>query len=273
MSRILLICCLLVCQSIHATEKPVRTNVIRLATSTSVVNSGLYNHILPYFLEHHPYVIQLSVVGSGRALRMGRTGEADVLLVHSPDAEEKFMEDGYGIDRQEVMRNDFVLAGPANDPGNISSSTDIFDAFGRIAAQENLFVSRGDDSGTNRKEIFIWQKTGFDPYGTDWYLEIGGDMETSLEVAQQKNAYLLIERATFIAHKNSNFRIILEDMPNLTNPYHVILVNPEKNKNINMEGAGALSKWLISREGQSVIDQFRHDNLPLYFINESPTVQ
>jgi tungstate transport system substrate-binding protein len=163
------------------------------------------------------------------------------------------------------MRNDFVLVGPSSDPGNIGSSSNIIEAFQLIASRELLFVSRADDSGTNKKELSIWQQAQVDPYGTDWYLESGLGMAASLALAQQEGAYIMIDRATFEVRHDEGVRIVLEDPVRLFNPYSVIAINPGKVKGVNDEGANRLIDWLVSREGQELIRGYAHRGRQLYF--------
>jgi tungstate transport system substrate-binding protein len=249
----------------YAENETSNETLLRLATTTTVEDSGLLEYLLPFFLKRHPYKVDLLVAGSGKALRMGRTGAVDVVWVHSPPAENKFIEQGYGINRQTVMRNDFVLVGPGNDPGGIATASNIFEAFQRIASKELLFVSRADDSGTNKKELSLWKKAGIDPYGADWYHESGAGMAESLLLAQQENAYMIIDRATFEVRHGEGIRVILEDPINLFNPYSVIAVNPEKVKGVNDVGVSKLIDWLVSKEGQELIEAYTHRGQQLYF--------
>ena len=249
----------------QAVEADNRQSTLRLATTTSVDNSGLLKHLLPRFAENNPYQIQLTVVGSGKALRMGRSGEVDVVWVHSPRSEKKFVDEGYGINHHQVMRNDFVLVGPESDPAGISSASDVADALKKIANSQLVFVSRADDSGTNKKELLVWQLADIDPVGNDWYLETGTGMAATLKMAEAENAYLLIDRATFSVRQEKGLKILLEDSENLSNPYSVIAVNPAKNSNINHLAATRLISWLISTEGQQAIAGFKHDGQQLYY--------
>lgn len=264
MQRILLLFCVLAPLFSFAADNAAPSGVIRLATTTSVDNSGLLKHLLPRFLEQHTYEIDLKVVGSGKALRMGRTGDVDIVWVHFPPAEKQFVDDGYGINHQTVMRNDYIVAGPADDPGNIVSAGNIIEAFQRIARNQHLFVSRGDDSGTNKKEISLWKQAGIDPYGTEWYMESGVGMAASLEMAQKKVAYVLIDHATFVVGHEEGFTLLLEDPINLSNFYSVIAVNPDKNSGVNLDGANDFIEWLISPTGQETIAAYSHKGQQLY---------
>jgi tungstate transport system substrate-binding protein len=264
---------LLLALPIHADESPQHTHavdsssinsIIRLAATTSAENSGLLAHLLPRFTEQFPYEIELTSVASGKALRLARTGKVDVVMVQSPAAEKKFVDEGYGINRQAVMRNDFILAGPDNDPARLSSATNTIEAFQMIAANEASFISRGDDSGTNKKELLIWDKAGFDPYGADWYIETGTGMADSLKTAEQEGAYILIDRATFLVRSADRLEILVEDPINLSNRYNVIMVNPEKNAGVNHDGARDLISWLCSDNGHEAIVSYTPKGQQLY---------
>ena len=239
-------------------------DTLRLATTTSVENSGLLDHILPEFKKQYPYKVETTIVGSGKALRLGRTGDVDMVWVHSPASERKFVEDGFGVEHHTVMRNDFVIAGPTNDPANIADSPDVFSALNKIKDQQASFISRADDSGTNKKEISLWEKVNYDPVGEEWYLETGSGMGASLKVAEEKKAYIMIDRATFVVRHGPTHKILTEDPDNLSNPYSVIMVNADKHANTNTQAAGDLINWLRSPEGKSAIESFQHDNQQLY---------
>lgn len=238
---------------------------LRLATTTSVDNSGLLDFLLAEFKKDYPYDVDVTVVGSGKALRLGRTGAVDVVWVHSPAAEKKFVDEGFGVSHKTLMRNDFILAGPVEDPVRISSEKNIHDALKKIAASKTLFVSRGDDSGTNKKELALWDAVGIDPVGEDWYLETGQGMGASLKTAQQNKGYIMTDRATFVVRQDASYRIVLEDEENLTNHYSAIAVNPAKQKAINFQAAIKFIDWLDSPRGKLMIASFKHDNEQLYF--------
>jgi len=238
---------------------------LRLATTTSVDNSGLLDFLLPEFKKDYPYDVTVTVVGSGKALRLGRSGAVDVVWVHSPASERKFVDEGFGVSHKTVMRNDFILAGPVDDPAQISSEKNIHDALKKIASAGTLFVSRGDDSGTNKKELSLWDAVGVDPVGEDWYLETGQGMGASLKTAQQNKAYIMIDRATFVVRHDASYKIVLEDEGNLSNPYSVMAVNPTKQKAINFQAAINFIDWLDSPRGKLMIAAFKHDDEQLYF--------
>lgn len=242
-------------------------NVLRIATTTSVESSGLLKYLLPHFIKQHPYEIKIIAVGSGKALRMARTGDADVVLVHSPEAETRFVDEGYGINRQDIMKNDYVLAGPGEDKARIASAINIDDALARIVRSGNAFISRGDDSGTHRKELSLWKNAGIDPFGTDWYVETGTSMASSLRTAEEMNAYILIDRATFLTQHQKGFSILYEDSIKLSSTFNVIATNPKKNKGVNVDAASNLINWLTSADGQATIAGYSHNGQQLY----SPT--
>ncbi|OGC04289.1 tungsten ABC transporter substrate-binding protein [candidate division WOR-1 bacterium RIFOXYA12_FULL_43_27] len=226
-----------------------------LATTTSTVDSGLLDVLIPLFEKQSGYKVKTIGVGSGMAMEMGKRGEADVLLVHSPKDEEKLVAEGFGINRKPVMHNDFVLLGPPNDPAGVGSFKSAKAAFGKIASSGVLFVSRGDKSGTHKKELSIW------PAGTVlsnlWYLESGQGMGTTLMIASQKRAYTLSDRATYLSFKDKVRLVILSEGDKvLLNPYHVIEVNPAKFSKVNAEGGKAFSGFIVSASTQKVIAEF-----------------
>ena len=255
---ILMLLPLLVLQPVFAdsdvTDKPNR--VLRLATTTSTDNSGLLSYLLPAFESKTGYRVHVIAVGTGKALRMGRDGDADVLLVHAPAAETKFVNAGYGEKRYAVMYNDFVLVGPESNPANIIINSDINKALQQIADQKSIFISRGDNSGTHKKESSLWQAEGIHPEGK-WYREAGQGMGKVLQMAAELDAYTLTDRGTWLAYQDkSPLKILNEGNPKLYNPYHIIAVNPERFPSINYQGAGALINWITSNDGQSLIGQF-----------------
>ncbi len=236
--------------------KAKNTEII-LATTTSTYDSGLLDELIPAFEEKTGYEVKPIAVGTGEAIAMGERGEADVLLVHSRAAEDKFVQDGYGIDRRDVMHNDFVIIGPEDDPAGIAGLTAV-EAYTAISENEALFVSRGDDSGTNKKEIAIWSEAEITPKG-EWYIESGQGMGATLRIADEKQAYTMSDRGTYLSQKASLSLIVLvEGDEILFNPYGVIPVNPEKHKdiNINYEGAVAFAEFITGEKGQSIIREF-----------------
>jgi tungstate transport system substrate-binding protein len=236
----------------HADQK-----VLRLATTTSTDNSGLLKYLLPAFEKSSGYQVQVIAVGTGKALRMGQDGDADVLLVHAPPAEEKFMAGEYGVNRRYVMYNDFLIVGPKSDPAGIRGLRDAATALEKIAATKSVFVSRGDDSGTNKKEKTLWKETGITPRG-DWYKAAGQGMGKALLMADELQGYILVDRGTWLSLQNKvGLRILVQGDRQLINPYHLIAVNPARYPDVNYTGAMALISWLTSVNGQHLIGRFR----------------
>lgn len=230
--------------------------IIRLATTTSTVNSGLLRDLLPHFSKQSGYVVHVIAVGTGKALRMGRDGDVDVVLVHAPSAEAKFIAAKYGMKRHQVMYNDFVIIGPVNDPAGIKKANNAADALKRIAHHAALFVSRGDDSGTHKKELALWQAGNIKPEG-EWYRLAGQGMGKVIQMASEMNAYTLADRGTWLAfHDKSSLNILFQGDPALYNPYGIIAVNPQRYPDLNVSGAQALIKWIISAPGQELIGNF-----------------
>ncbi|HLN60200.1 MAG TPA: substrate-binding domain-containing protein [Symbiobacteriaceae bacterium] len=227
-----------------------------LATTTSTQDSGLLDVIVPLFETKTGYKVKTIAVGTGQALAMGDKGEADVLLVHAPADEKKLIEKGTAIERKLVMHNDFIVVGPKEDPAKVKGSKTAAEALKKIADAKAVFVSRGDDSGTHKKELSLWKDTGIKNEGA-WYQQTGSGMGQTLNVANEKNGYTLTDRATYLANqKNLSLQIVLEGDAPLLNIYHVMLVNPAKFSKVNAEGAKAFSDYLLSAEGQSEISKF-----------------
>lgn len=228
-----------------------------LATTTSTEDSGLLDAILPEFEKVCGCKVKVVAVGSGQALQLGIDGNADVLLVHSPDGEKTFMDKGDGVRREDVMYNDFVILGPAEDPAGILGMTSAADAFAMIAASEYTFISRGDDSGTHAKEKSIWQAADMDP-NEDWYISAGQGMGEALTMADELEAYTLSDRATYLTRTEEGLKIqvLVEGDPILFNPYGVIAVNPAKSSSINADLANQFIDWLISVPTQEMIASF-----------------
>ena len=227
-----------------------------LATTTSTQDSGLLDVLIPQFEKEHDYKVKTIAVGSGEALRLAGEGEADVVLAHSPKAEEDFMAAGNGESRLVVMHNDFIIVGPGDDPAGIKGLTSAADSFKKIAASEALFLSRGDQSGTNTKELSLWTSAGIQPSGT-WYQETGSGMGATLNVASEKQGYTLSDRGTYLAQKsNLDLDLLVEGDKALFNQYHVIVVDPNKHSNVNAKGARAFASWITSPEVQKTIGEF-----------------
>lgn len=236
---------------------PQGNRIIILATTTSAKHSGLLNILIPIFEKETRYIVRTIAVGTGQALAMGRKGEADVLLVHAPEEEERFVAEGYGIRRRLVMHNDFVIVGPKSDPAKIKGTKSAVQAFKRIAETKSLFISRGDNSGTHTKEKTIWKKANVPFEGQKWLQETGLGMGQTLNVASEKKAYTLTDRGTYLAlKKRLDLDILSEGDRLLFNIYHVIEVNPERFPKVNSQGAEAFSDFLVSKEAQNIIKTF-----------------
>jgi len=237
---------------------PANPNLI-LATTTSTQDSGLLDVLVPLFEQQTGYTVKTVAVGTGEALKMGEEGNADVLLVHAPSSEQTFMDGGNGKDRLLVMHNDFILVGPASDPVGVKGKSPA-EALAAIAAAGAPFISRGDDSGTNKKELDLWKKAATDPAGQSWYSETGQGMGATLRVASEKDAYTLTDRATYLANKgNLQLETLVEGDPSLLNIYHVITVNPDKSPAPNYAGALAFANFLVADATQKVIGEFGVD--------------
>ncbi|MEC1718214.1 ABC transporter substrate-binding protein [Schinkia azotoformans] len=251
----------------QATEN---TNVKKdfvLATTTSTQDSGLLDVLVPMFEEQTGFMVKTIAVGTGKALEMGQNGEADVLLVHAPESEQPLVDSGVVTNYQLVMHNDFIVVGPKEDPAGIKGLTSTVEAFKKIAENNALFVSRGDDSGTHKKELGLWKNAEIEPSGK-WYQETGQGMGATLKVASEKDGYSLTDRATYLALKHElNLDIILEGEESLLNIYHVMQVNPEKFENINGDAAKAFVDFMVAPETQKVIGEFGVDEYgePLFF--------
>lgn len=250
-----------------ALAAPVQKNII-LATTTSTQDSGLLDVLIPIFEKKTGYFVKTIAVGSGQAMAMGAKGEADVLLVHSPDAEKKFIADGFGINRRLVMHNDFIIVGPPSDPAVIKEMKSAAEAFKKIAVSGALFMSRGDNSGTHAQEKKLWKAAGIDPEGQKWYQQTGLGMGQTLNVAAEKKTYTLADRGTYLAmQKNLGLDILCEGDISLLNIYHVIEVNPTKWPKVNAAGAKAFADFMVSQEVQEIIAKFGVDKYgsPLFF--------
>ena len=254
---LLLLFGLLGCQRTAATPTPQEKGEIILATTTSTYDSGLLDALLPDFEKQTGYVVKVIAVGTGKALRMGKEGNADVLLTHAPAAEKPLVDEGWVVDYTLVMYNDFVVVGPPEDPAGIREAASVAEAFTRIAQAEALFASRGDDSGTHKKERAIWKAAGLNPEGAPWYLETGQGMGATLRVASEKGAYALTDRGTFLALKDIlNLTILFEGDPILLNIYHIMRVNPERYPHVNAEGGKALIAFFVDPAIQERIGRF-----------------
>lgn len=244
---------------------------IRCASTTSTQNSGLFDYILPKFEKKTGIRVDVIAVGTGAAIEIGKRGDADVVFVHAREQELKAVEEGYFVNRHDVMYNDFVVIGPPHDPAKIKGTKSAPDAFKKIARSTYPFVSRGDKSGTHTKELAIWEKAGIGPKGQKWYLEGGQGMEKTQRIANEKRAYTLTDRGTWLATKDKDkleMIIALEGDPALFNQYGVMAVNPQRHKHAKYKEATVFIDWLISKEGQQTIASYR-DKLgnPLFYPN------
>lgn len=261
MKRFLLVLCLmlLTVQIAHAEKR------LRLATTTSTYNSGLLDYLLPYFEAETAIRIQVISVGTGAALRLGQDGDVDLVMTHAPAAEAAFVAAGHGIDPRSLMYNDFILVGPVTDPADLQSADSVLDAFNRIAESGSVFVSRGDESGTHMKELALWESAGQAP-PFDGYRSVGQGMGPVLSLADEMEGYALTDRGTWLAMKNRlDLTLLYEGDESLFNPYQVILVNPERHPHVETELAKLLTEWLVSAEGQRLIDSFQIDGEALFF--------
>ncbi len=242
-------------------------NII-LSTTTSTQDSGLLDVLIPIFEKKTGYFVKTIAVGSGQAMAMGRKGEADVLLVHSPAAEKKFVAEGYGVNRRIIMHNDFVVVGPPEDPAKIKGTQVAVEAFKKIASAGSLFLSRGDKSGTHSKELAIWKAAGMKPEVQKWYQQTGLGMGQTLNVVSEKKGYTLADRGTYLAlKKRLGLDILTEGDAILLNVYHVIEVNPAKWPKVNAAGGRAFADFMVSKEVQDIVKTFGVDKFgsPLFF--------
>ena len=238
------------------------------SSTTSTENSGLFGHILPIFEKKTGIKVKVVARGTGAAIEMGKRGDADVAFVHAKDQELKAVEEGFFVNRHDVMYNDFVIIGPSDDPAKIKGMKSAAEAFRKIAGS-SLFVSRGDNSGTNTKELSLWKTAGTEPKGQKWYLEVGQGMEKTQRIANEKRAYTLTDRGTWLATRDKDrldMTIVLEGDPTLFNQYGVMAVNPAKHKQVKYKEAMEFINWLISKEGQQAIASLKDKNGNALFI-------
>ena len=243
---------------------------IVVASTTSTQDSGLFGHILPMFKAKTGIDVKVVAQGTGQALDTGRRGDADVVFVHAKAQEEKFVADGFGVKRFDVMYNDFILVGPKSDPAKVKGSKDILAGLKTINDNAAPFVSRGDKSGTHSAELALWKAAGLDPAGTKptWYREIGQGMGAALNTASAMGGYVLADRGTWLSFKNKgDLEIVLEGDKRLFNQYGIILVNPAKHAHIKKEMGQQFIDWVISAEGQGAIRSYQIDGQQLFFPN------
>lgn len=241
---------------------------IRLATTTSTANSGLLDHLLPRFEQRCGCEVHVIAVGTGKALKLGEDGNVDVVLVHAREAEDAFMAAGHGVNRRDVMYNDFILVGPADDPAGISGAKTAVEAMRRIARHRARFVSRGDDSGTHQREKSYWKQAGIVPekrHETRWYFSAGQGMGEVLMMSAEMQAYTLTDRGTYLSYRDKlGLPMLVQGDPSMFNPYGIIAVNPEKYPEINYQGAMALIDWMTSKEGRTLIGAFKLNGEQLF---------
>ena len=229
---------------------------LKVSSTTSTDNTGLFHALNPPFEKRFGCRVDVIAVGTGKALKIGEMGDSDVVFVHSRPAEDKFVAAGHGVNRRDVMYNDFIIIGPAKDPAGIRGTKDAKKALAAIARAGSLFISRGDDSGTHKKEKSLWKKAGLKPEGR-WYSEAGQGMGAVIQIANEKLAYTLADRGTYLAYKNKvSVEILCEGDPDLFNPYGIIAVNPAKHPQVNYVLAMAYIGWVTSPEGQKIIREF-----------------
>ena len=243
---------------------------IRLSTTTSTENSGLLQYLLPKFEARANARVKVISVGTGKALELAKNGDVDVTLVHARASEDKFVAEGHGVNRRDVMYNDFIIAGPESDPAGIKGSKDILAAMKKIAASRVRFVSRGDNSGTDQMEKAYWKQAGSQPQGSA-YVSAGLGMGEVLNMAAELRAYTLTDRATYLAYQaRTGLQIAVEGDPKMFNPYGIIAVNPQKSKDLNYKGAMQLVEWITSPEGQGLIAAFKVDGQQVFFPSATP---
>lgn len=268
MKRLVVIAAFLVCSTLALAQD----RAITVASTTSTEQSGLFGYLLPLFSKAEGIGVKVVAVGTGQALDIGRRGDADVVFVHDRPAEDRFMAEGQGVKRFDVMYNDFVIVGPKSDPAHIDGDKDVADALRKIAAAKAPFISRGDHSGTHEAELRLWKEAGVDVTASrgQWYREIGQGMGPALNMASSTNAYLLSDRGTWLAFKNrGDLAILTEGDKRLFNQYGVMLVNPAKHPNVKAGDGQAFIDWLISPKGQETIAGYKVGGEQLFFPNAS----
>nr|WP_235868490.1 substrate-binding domain-containing protein [Vibrio ezurae] len=255
-------CSLLFTIPAHADSK-----TLKMATTTSTYHSGLLDYLLPKFKQQTGYEVQLLVTGSGKALKMGEMGDVDIVLTHSPKAEKAFLDANFGIDPHAVMYNDFIIVGPKNNPAKLTNTDNAAQALEKIANSKSVFISRGDDSGTNKKELALW---AINHTAHDWsnYRSIGQGMGPTLNMSSELQGYTLTDRGTWLAYQEKlDLDILVQGDPALFNQYQIIRVNPDRYTGLNVAGAKALSQWFISDKAQKLIDDFQVKGQKLFTAN------
>jgi len=255
-------------------QKPVTADSsstrIRMATTTSTDNSGLLEYLLPHFEEQSGFIVDVIAVGTGKALKLAERGDVDIILVHAPAAEKTFVDAGWGVNRRAVMVNDFLIVGPPADPAGLKNATSLTDALKRLKQNQGTFVSRGDDSGTHKKELELWTLADGQPQAP-YHLETGQGMEATLRIAHEKQAYTLTDRGTFLAvGAPMDLVPVFESDARLENPYSIIVVNPARHSHVKYLASMRLLAWMTSREGQALIGAFRKEGEILFFPTAVP---
>ncbi|MDH3221587.1 MAG: substrate-binding domain-containing protein [Gammaproteobacteria bacterium] len=243
---------------------------IILQSTTSTANSGLYDHLLPIIRKDTGITVNVVAVGTGQAIKNAKNCDGDVLLVHAKSAEQKFVHEGYGVARHDIMYNDFIFVGPPADPARIAGGKSALDALKRIADGKSKFMSRGDNSGTHKKEMALWKQAGTDPTQSSgsWYLETGSGMGATLNAAVGSGAYTMTDRATWISFRNKqDYSILVEGDDSLFNQYGIIMVNPDRCSQVRRDAAQAFIDWVLSNKGQAAIAAYRPDGQQLFFPN------
>ncbi len=243
---------------------------IIVQSTTSTANSGLYDYLLPKFREGTGISVHVVAVGTGQAIKNAQNCDGDVLLVHARSAEEEFVANGFGVERFDVMYNDFIIVGPADDPAKLQSAKSVEESLKRIAESESIFLSRGDNSGTHKKELALWQSTGIDPVPDSgrWYRETGSGMGATLNVAVGMNAYVMTDRATWISFGNQqDFKILYQGDKSLFNQYGIIMVNPKHCETVNTRSAQTFIDWILSAKAQQFIAAYKLQDKQLFFPN------
>ncbi|MBO4364835.1 MAG: substrate-binding domain-containing protein [Eggerthellaceae bacterium] len=251
-------------------EVPTPDNpVLRISTTTSVNDSGLLPYLQPYFEEATGYQMEVTSAGTGAAIEKGRTGDADALLVHAKASEEEFIEEGYGVERVPFMYNYFVIVGPADDPAGVKDTTSAAEAFEAIANSESVFVSRGDDSGTNKKELQIWEAAGIDPEGQDWYVNAGSGMGATLTQTAERQGYTLTDKGTYLSHEaKDSLVILLAESDDMKNTYSMIAISPDAWPDTNIDGANAFIDWMTGDQASELIANYGVEEYgePLFYL-------
>lgn len=263
--------CLMLLLAFAACQKAPKNATIRLSTTTSVNDSGLLPYLQPFFEDATGYKLEITSAGTGAAIKKGETGDADCLLVHAKASEEAFIEAGYGVERIPFMYNYFIIVGPADDPAGVADCESASEAFDAIASSASGFISRGDDSGTHKAELKIWDKLGFtpDPAADGWYVSAGAGMGACITMAAEQQAYVLTDKATFLSHEQKDsLKLLLEKSDEMMNTYSLIAVSPEKWPDTNIEGANALIEWMTGGEAGDLIANYGKNTYgePLFFL-------